>query len=87
MEPVSEKHYHSRFLSLISFQYDGPDACHVLLLAATDGQHVRRYPYVLANDTDSNDICSMPPVTRVQGKKQALPGPMRIALEGTPGAW
>jgi hypothetical protein len=29
----------------------------------------------------------MPPVTRVPAKKQALPGPMRIALEGSPGAW
>ncbi|KAF8577643.1 glycoside hydrolase family 115 protein [Ramaria rubella] len=30
---------------------------------------------------------TMPPVTRVPTKKQALPGPMRIALEGSPGAW
>lgn len=29
----------------------------------------------------------MPPVTRVPAKKQALPGPMRIALEGSLGAW
>ncbi|KAF8586413.1 glycoside hydrolase family 115 protein [Ramaria rubella] len=30
---------------------------------------------------------TMPPVTRVPTKKQALPGPMRIALEGSDGAW
>ncbi|CAL1698338.1 unnamed protein product [Somion occarium] len=30
---------------------------------------------------------TMPPITRVQPKKQALAGPMRIALEGTAGAW
>ncbi|PPQ73060.1 hypothetical protein CVT26_014652 [Gymnopilus dilepis] len=30
---------------------------------------------------------TMPPITRVQSKKQALPGVMRIAPEGNPGAW
>ncbi|KAF7321993.1 GH115-C domain-containing protein [Mycena kentingensis (nom. inval.)] len=30
---------------------------------------------------------SMPPITRVQKRKQALPGPMRISPEGTLGAW
>lgn len=30
---------------------------------------------------------SMPPVTRVQSKKQALPGVMRIVPEGSLGAW
>ena len=29
----------------------------------------------------------MPAVTKVQAKKQALPGPMRIVPEGTLGAW
>lgn len=29
----------------------------------------------------------MPAISRVQSKKQALPGPMRIALEGSQGAW
>ena len=29
----------------------------------------------------------MPFVTKIQGKKQALPGPMRIVPEGTRGAW
>lgn len=29
----------------------------------------------------------MPPVTKVQAKKQALAGPMRIVPEGTIGAW
>lgn len=30
---------------------------------------------------------SMPQISRVQAKKQALPGPMRIGLEGSSGAW
>jgi len=30
---------------------------------------------------------SMPPVSRVQSRKQALPGPMRITIEGSRGAW
>lgn len=30
---------------------------------------------------------TMPMITRVPAKKQALPGPMRIALEGSMGAW
>ncbi|KZS95513.1 hypothetical protein SISNIDRAFT_438997 [Sistotremastrum niveocremeum HHB9708] len=30
---------------------------------------------------------SMPLISRVQTKKQALPGPMRIAVEGSQGAW
>ncbi|KAF7966554.1 hypothetical protein HWV62_37875 [Athelia sp. TMB] len=30
---------------------------------------------------------TMPPISRVQPKKQALPGPMRISPEGTLGAW
>ena len=30
---------------------------------------------------------SMPSVSRVQSKKQPLPGPMRIGLEGSIGAW
>ncbi|KIJ41114.1 glycoside hydrolase family 115 protein [Sphaerobolus stellatus SS14] len=30
---------------------------------------------------------TMPPVTRVPAKKQALPGPMRITMEGSLGAW
>jgi hypothetical protein len=29
----------------------------------------------------------MPPISRVQSKKQALPGPMRIGLDGALGAW
>jgi hypothetical protein len=29
----------------------------------------------------------MPMISRVQARKQALPGPMRISPEGTPGAW
>ena len=36
--------------------------------------------------TDRNDL-RMPFVTRVQAKKQALPGPMRIVPEGVSGAW
>jgi len=30
---------------------------------------------------------TMPPVTKVPSRKQALPGPMRIAMEGSQGAW
>ncbi|KAF7967844.1 hypothetical protein HWV62_32922, partial [Athelia sp. TMB] len=30
---------------------------------------------------------TLPPISRVQPKKQALPGPMRISPEGTLGAW
>jgi hypothetical protein len=30
---------------------------------------------------------SMPPITRVQAKKQALAGPMRLTIEGNSGAW
>ena len=29
----------------------------------------------------------MPPVTRVQAKKQALAGPLRVGIEGSLGAW
>jgi hypothetical protein len=29
----------------------------------------------------------MPPITKVQARKQALPGPMRVALENSLGAW
>lgn len=30
---------------------------------------------------------SMPPITRIQARKQALPGVMRVVPEGTYGAW
>lgn len=29
----------------------------------------------------------MPPITKIQSKKQALAGPMRLVPEGTLGAW
>jgi hypothetical protein len=29
----------------------------------------------------------MPPIAKVQARKQALPGPMRVALENSLGAW
>src|SRR5665213_1355764 len=29
----------------------------------------------------------MPQISRVQSRKQALPGPMRVGLEGSTGAW
>lgn len=40
-------------------------------------------PKVPSNPTYS----SMPMISRVQPKKQALAGVMRIVPEGTPGAW
>jgi hypothetical protein len=32
-------------------------------------------------------VNTMPPITRVQAKKQALSGPMRVVPEGYQGAW
>ena len=66
--------------------HDGSDACHVLLLATTPGEHVCRFSPLLSAISQSL-LFSMPPVTRVQAKKQVLAGPMRIIPEGTAGAW
>lgn len=30
---------------------------------------------------------TMPSVTRMQKRQQALPGPMRLTIEGSPGVW
>ena len=67
--------------------HDGPDPRHVLLLAAAHDKLVCRRPQLKKRLLRFLRASRMPPVTRVQPKKQALAGVMRIVPEGTPGAW
>ena len=66
--------------------YDGPNSRYVLLLAAANDEHVRVTSILISLPTEVM-LGRMPPVTRVQSKKQALAGVMRIVPEGTLGAW
>ena len=60
----------------------------VLLLATAYDQYVCiAVPLLVAEVWLCFDIQRMPMITRVQSKKEALAGVMRIAPEGTAGAW
>lgn len=67
-------------------QHDGSNSYELRLLATTHAEHVSIYCALSLYFYKCTDI-SMPLITRVPAKKQALPGPMRIALEGSMGAW
>lgn len=62
------------------------DRSGILLLAAASDEHVPIWlPFIV--DAANHLSYRMPTTTRVQGKKQALSGAMRIAVENNAGAW
>ncbi|TCD68567.1 hypothetical protein EIP91_010492 [Steccherinum ochraceum] len=82
---LSTNNYADQVEQLFSQDFDLETQYHTILDGKWD--HMMDQTHVMYYYWQQPMTNTMPPVTRVQPKKQALPGVMRIVPEGTQGAW
>ncbi|KAI0691797.1 hypothetical protein BC835DRAFT_1278866 [Cytidiella melzeri] len=82
---LSANGYADQVEDLFAQDYEFEQQYHQLLDGKWD--HMMDQTHVMYYYWQQPQANTMPPVTRVQAKKQALAGPLRMGLEGSLGAW
>nr|BCT97380.1 xylan a-1,2-glucuronidase [Irpex lacteus] len=82
---ISANQYADQVEDLFEQDYQLEQQYHQLLNGKWD--HMMDQTHVMYYYWQQPMVNTMPPVTRVQAKKQALPGPLRVGIEGSMGAW